>query len=160
MITREKKIEQSVEDYVKNRVFGVANYQASDVVFEDAFPADKFDGPLTLTHVAMVISFDNGGKSAELGSNFITRQHTITFYVFGLDEDWGENVANVVKAAVDADGVIPLKDYGSSNTPAVIDALIVDNASSQRQLVKDARPWERAIWTVVVKITDEYTPSI
>lgn len=158
MVTREDKIVQSVQDYVRQRLFVDAGYSADDVELEDAFPEGKFDSPLDKTHVAFGFNFDDGGRPAEMGSNLKVRVYTLTFYVFGVDGDWGENVANVVKAAVESDMVLPLMDYGEPGTP-FLDNLEVDGVTTQRQYVKDPRPWERFIWTTTVKVTDTYMPS-
>lgn len=159
MLTREGMIEQSVESYVKDKMFNVGGYSTDDVEVLDAFPYNRFDGPLDKTFVATGFNFDQGGEQAEMGSNLKRRQYTITFFVFGKDPDWGKNIANVCKAAAESDGVIPLKNYGVDDPASVIDSLMVDSASTQRQFVREPKPWEENIWITYVKVTDEFYPS-
>lgn len=156
MLTREGMVEQSVESYVRDKLFGVGGYSADDVELLDSFPYNRFDGPLEKTFVAAGFNFDDGGAQAEMGSNMRRRQYTLTFFVFGKDPDWGKNIANVVKAAAESDAVIPLKNFGVDDPPTVIDALMVDAASTQRQYVREPKPWEENIWTTMVKVTDEF----
>lgn len=158
MLTREEKIEQSVQDYTRERLFTIAGYSGGDVVLEDAFPEEKFDGPLEKTHVAFSFNFDDGGRPAEIGSNLTARVYTLTFFVFGLTGDWGSNIANVIKAAIEDDMCIDLLDYADFAKP-VISQLEVDGITVQRQYVRDPRPWERFIWTTTVKVTDTYVPD-
>lgn len=156
MVTREDQVEQSVQDFVKDKLFNVGGYSTDDVVILDAFPYNKFDGPLDRTYVAMGFNFDDGGHPAEMGSTLKRRQYTLTFWVFAHEPDWGKNIANVTKSAAESDMVIPLKDYGINEPPQVIDSLMVDSASTQRQFVREPQPWEENIWTTFVKVTDEY----
>lgn len=160
MLTRDDKVEQSVQSYVTDRLFNApASYSHDDVEVLDAFPYNRFEDALDKTYIAMAVNFDDGGHQAELGSTLRRRLYTVTFYVFGKDTDWGKNVASVVRAAAENDLVVPLLDYGVSEPPEEIDRLIVESASRQRGFVRDPRPWEENIWTAVVKLTDEYYVS-
>lgn len=160
MVTRETQVVQSVEDYVRDKLFNVAGFSANDVALLDAFPFNRFDGPLDKTYVACGFNFDDGGRQAELGSSLRVRAYTITFYVFGRDPAHGEAVANVCKSGAEADGVIPLYQYGAPEPPPQIDALVVLEASTQRQFLRDPRPWEEGVYTTTVKVEDCYLPSL
>lgn len=158
MVTRETKIIQSVEDYVRNQVFSVAGFAASDVRLLDAFPHTRFDEPMDKTYVCCGFNFDDGGRQAELGSNLKVRNYTITFYVFGRDPAHGEAVVHAVKSGAEAEGIIPLYDYGNGEPPPQLDALVVTYANAQRQFLRDPRPWEENVYTATVKVEDTYSP--
>jgi hypothetical protein len=64
-----------------------------------------------------------------------------------------------VKAIVESDQVIPLRDYGASENPDIIDYLIVDKTASERVLVDKPEPWEENVWTVIIRVEDEYYAS-
>lgn len=160
MISRETQVTQSVEDYVRERIFGAGGYTADQVVLMDAFPVNGFDGPLDKTYVACSYNFDDGGKVAECGSNLKVRKYAISFYIFANTPDMGENVATVVKAAVEADGVIPFKNYGEADPPQVTDALVLDAVTAARQWVREPQPWEENVWMTVATVEDTYYPQL
>lgn len=157
-VTRERKVEQSVQDWVLNKMRTEYDLPEANVVMLDSFPYNRFDGPLDKTYVSMGFNFDPGSRPAEMGSTLRSRDLTIEFYVFGNTEGWGELVANSIKAAIEDDFSIPLLDYGVSQTPPIIGFLeVTDNgASSERAPIRDPKPWEENIFIVRVKVQDTY----
>lgn len=159
MITREDMVEQSVQDYVRHALFQLRDYPESQVEILDSFPFGRFEGPLEKNYVAMGFNFDDGGEQAELGSDLKRRLYTIQFFIFGLTTVYARNLANAVKFALDTEGVVPLKDIGQAGAP-LIDALIVENVSAERQIIPDPEPWQENVWTATLRVTDEYHASL
>ena len=153
-ITREDLISQSVYDYVKAGVIA-RGYDAGKVEFRESFPYTLEDEKLQRSIVAIGFSFDDGGTQGELGSSLRRREYTIELFIFGRDQGWGRNVASAVKFTIDADGRIPVVNYGSLAQP-VIDYLIVHSVSSERQIIPDPEPYQENVWVVTAKVTDEY----
>lgn len=162
MITREDQVEQSVTDYVRAGL--VANgYDADKVEVRDSFPSpDERGKELTKTTVAVGFNFDDGGRHIELGSDLTVRVYTIEFWTFGIDQGYGRNVANVIRAILEIGNyLIPLKDIGVEGQP-VIDQLVIQDErgiSVTRQLARDPRPWDRYVWTTILKVEDTYFPT-
>jgi hypothetical protein len=160
MISREDLVEQSVQEYVKDKLFSAPrNYSTDLVELLDAFPYDRFDGELDKNYVALGFNFDDDGRQAELGSDLKTRLYTIEFFIFGMSAVWGRNLANVVKFAADNDGIIPLLDFGDLAKPQ-IDALVVDGTRAERQAVRDPKPHERHVWVTYVVVEDTYRAAL
>lgn len=157
MVTREQKITQSIQDYVRDILFNRWDYPQSEVELLDSFPYRRFDGTLDKNYVALGFNFDDGGKAAEMGSDLKHRIYTIEFFVFGTTSVWGRNLANAVKAALEQDEAIPLKDIGTAGAP-VIDTLTVAprGLRTQHMPIRDPRPWEDHIWLTRVNLEDFY----
>lgn len=132
-------------------------YSDDQVELVDAFPAGK--GRLDKTYVAAGFNFDTGGESAEMGSDLTRRQYTVEFFVFGPTMTWAKNVASVLKFGLESDpnGTLPLYDI---ETHAIVDYLLVDGATTERQPVADPEPWQEHVYTVHLKVTDEYNASL
>lgn len=161
MISREDLIAQSVYDYVSAGLLA-RDYPATRVEMLESFPYTRNDAQLTHTLVATGFDFDDDGAAAEMGSDLKVRVYTIQFYVFGLNNTEGRNVANVVKFIVDSandDGGVPLMDYGQV-PPAEIDRLEVLGVSADRQIISDPEPWQENVWATVAKIQDTYSASL
>lgn len=158
-ITRETLITQSVQDYVREQLFDIRNYPEEQVELLDAFPYDRFDGPLDKNYVALGFNFDDQGSQAELGSDLKVRNYTLEFFVFALSATWGSNLANAVKFAADHDGLIPLRDYSDLAKP-IVDYLVVDSVRTERQPIPDPKPHERFVWTTLVRVEDTYHAAL
>lgn len=158
-ITREDLVEQSVQDYVRNAVFTVRGYPTEKVELLDAFPYDRFDGPLEKNYIALGFNFDDQGTQAELGSDLKTRVYTLEFFIFGMSQVWARNLANTVKFAADNDGIIPLLDYADLAKPQ-IDSLVVEGTRTERQPINNPQPWERNVWITYVVVEDIYHAAL
>lgn len=157
MLTREDLVEESVQLYVTDRLASY-DYDGSNVIVRDAFPTpDERSQELTTTTVAIAISFDDGGRSLELGSTFTLYTHTVECWVFATSPKFGRNLANVIKAIVRHEGEIPLIDIGNPLKPQ-IDTLIIDRASSNRQFNSSPRPWDQNVWTTTIRLMEERMP--
>lgn len=160
MVTREDKIEQSVSDYVREGLESRGYLEFVDV--REAFPSvEERATELTRTQVAIGFNFDDGGKLIELGSDLTERLYTIELWTFGISRGEGRNVAHVIKAILESQGIVPLKDVGVEGQP-VIDALMLPDAravSVTRQLSRDPRPWDEFVYTTTAKLIDHYYPS-
>jgi hypothetical protein len=156
-ITREDMVEQSVTDFLRNALFVERQYPAAQVQLLEAFEPSRFEPMTTLdkNYVSIGFNFDDGGSQAELGSSFRRRIYTIEVWVVALTPVAGRNLANAVRDALDASGLVPLKDLTQSGTP-VIDQLLVQRVRADRQPIADPRPWQENVWVVAVEILDEY----
>lgn len=159
MITREDKIEQSIQDYIRENLAAL-DYDDTLVAIRDAFPTlDERATELTITTVAVSINFDDGGTLMEIGSDLTLRVYTVEAWVFGVDQTTGKNVANVIKHVMESNyGLIPLKDIGEPGQP-VIDQLVVDEAAVNRQMADDPAPWDEFVWSMTARVEDTYYPS-
>lgn len=155
MIQRSQKVEQSVQDYVRNLIFGAQKYPPSQVEILDAFDGDKFEGGLEKNYIAMGFHFDDGGKEGETGSNLVRKLVTIEFFVIATNATWGRNLSSAIATALEYDRIVPLKDIGEPEAP-VIDALPVINVSAEHQPIANPKPWQRFVWTVHLRLEDEY----
>lgn len=154
-ITREELVEQSVQDYLRDKMFAERGYPPARVELIDAFVESRFDGPLDKNYLAIGFNFDDGGRQAELGSDLLIRQYVIEVWVIGLSVQEGRNLANAVRDSMESEGLVPLKDYAQPGAP-VIDYLIVDPVRAQRQPVPDPKPWQEYLYIVTVPVLDEY----
>lgn len=160
MVTREDKIEQSVTDFARA---GLESRDYSSFVdVREAFPTpDERASELTKTQVALGFNFDDGGKLIELGSDLTERTYTIEIWVFGTTRGRARNVAHVVKAIIEEEGGVPLKDIAVEGAP-VIDKLMLPESRAitvTRQIANDPRPWDMFVYTTTVRLTDYYYPS-
>jgi hypothetical protein len=157
MITREDLVSQSVMDHA---VAGIAaqGYPPTQVAFLESFPYDV-TGPLEKNLIAAGFDFDDGGEQAELGSALKRRLYTIEFFVFGMTMTWARNLANALKFVLEGDGRIALKDIGQPGAP-IIDYLLVDAVSAQRQIITDPDPFEEFVYTTTLRVRDEYYAAI
>lgn len=159
MIPREQLIEQSVTDYVREAIFTEFGYAPDKVELVESFDFNKIREGLTKNVVTLGFSFDDGGTQTELGSDFVTRVHTIEFFAFGLTNTWARNLANVVKHVMERDQRIPLIDYSDAAKP-VIDYVLPHTPRAARQPINDPEPWEQFVWTTNVQIEDTYSASL
>jgi hypothetical protein len=157
MITREDLVSQSVMDHA---VAGIAaqGYPPTQVAFLESFPYDVA-GPLEKNLIAAGFDFDDGGEQAELGSALKRRLYTIEFFVFGMTATWARNLAHALKFVLEGDGRIALKDIGQPGAP-IIDYLLVDAVSAQRQIITDPDPFEEFVYTTTLRVYDEYYAAI
>jgi hypothetical protein len=160
VISREDMVEQSVTEWVRNAIFVVRGFPASDVELRESFPHELGEGSvLGKNLIAAGYDFDDGGEQAELGSDLMVRRYTIEFFVFGQTRTWAKNLANNIKFALDVDGTIPLLDI-SQVPPVEIDRLVVISPRTARQPVADPEPWQEFIWTTTVQIEDTYHAAL
>lgn len=155
MITREQMIEQSVQDYVRRELFDERNYPEEQVELLDAFPHNRFEGPLDKNYIALGFNFDDPGRQAEMGSDLTIRNYTLEFFVFGLTPVWGRNLAHTLKFGIENEGIIPLLDIGEIGKPQ-IDSLVVDAVRAEHQPISDPAPHEENIWITFVVVEDTY----
>lgn len=163
MITRDQKVEQSVQEYLRTQLYDVLDYSEADVELLDDFEYGRFDSALDKSYVTLGFNFDDGGRAAECGSSLIHRVITIELFIFGLDMDWGKNLTGIVKHCLHRDQVIPLLDIGVSDNPPIIDYLElppIGAVRGERVPVRDPRPWEENLYRVVVKVEDEYYTAL
>jgi hypothetical protein len=160
VVTREQKIEQSVQDFVREMLFTRFAYPADKVELLDSFPYERFKGPLDKTYVAAGFNFDDGGEAGEMGSDLIHRVYTIELWTFGVSALWGRNVSNAVKAALEQESTIPLIDHGDSGTE--IDRLTIPprGLRNRHVSVRDPRPWEQNVWVTTVNVEDYYSAGL
>lgn len=158
MISREQIVEQSIE-ITARKILTDRGYSEGKVALIDSFPDTK--GKLDKTYVAAGFNFDTGGEQAEMGSDLTRRQYTIEFFVFGPTMTWARNVASVLKFGLESDpnGTLPLFDL-EADPGTILDYLLVDGATTERQIVPDPEPWQEFIFTVHLKVTDEYFASL
>lgn len=161
MVTREQKIEQSVQDYVRGMLFTRFNYPTDEVELLDAFPIKRFERALDKTYVALGYNFDDGGRQGEMGSDLKRRIYTVELWIFGASPVWGRNVANAVKAALEQEDTIPLKDIADPAQP-VIDNMMIPPGGLRVQHVpmRDPRPWEENVWLCRVNLEDFYFAAL
>lgn len=161
MISREDLVEQSVFDFAQAAVFDERGYPMDKVEFRENFPY-RLNDAFIKTIVAAGFNFDDGGQQAECGSDLKRRLYTIQFFVFGQTATWGRNLANVIKFALDKDGLIPLRDYSQQDAPVIDQLLVHDDPgpSAERQIIPDPEPWQEFCWTVTLRVVDEYRASL
>lgn len=155
MITRQEKVEQSITDYVKAGLTA-RGYDAlkPPIKWVESFPG-TLPTPLEHTFIAAGYNFDDDEDSAECGSDLVKRPYTAQFFVVAPTLTIGRNVANVIKFIIDGDGTLPLYDIEQDGNPE-FDRLMVDGVSSAREIVADPQPWQEFIYSVTLKVTDEY----
>jgi hypothetical protein len=154
-IQREDMVEQSVQEYLKEKLFNVQKYPESQVSILDAFTAEEFDGDLDKNYIAVGFNFDDGGTEAEVGSTLTRKLVTIEFFILGKTSTWGRNLKNALVSSFEQDKVVPLLNIGDPTKP-VIDRLPVLSVAGTREPIADPAPWQRFIWTVLLRLEDEY----
>lgn len=155
MIQRSDKVEQSVQDYVRAKLFDVQKYPETQVEILDSWDSERFEGGLDKNYIAMGFNFDDGGKEGETGSTLVRKLITIEFFVVARNNTWGRNLKSALVTALEEDRVVPLKDIGEPGQP-VIDALPVISVSGEHQPIANPKPWQRFVWTVHLRLEDEY----
>lgn len=158
-IAREQKVQQSVQDYVRGKVFTEWGYPEDQVELVDSFNADDYEGGLSKNVIAVGYNFDDGGSAAELGSDLVRRVYTIELFCLGATPTWAQNLSGIVKEALESERRIPLREIGDPARP-IIDYLIVDDVTNEREVISDPAPWQRYIWTVRVRVEDEYFANL
>lgn len=158
MVTREVKVETSVQVYAKVAL-EAAGWTEDRLDFMEEFPFEEFNGDLLRkSYVAFGFNFDDGGQQAELGSNLRRRIYTLEFFVFGQDELNAKSVANELKFAIDVEERIPLLDIGEPDTP-LLDWMLVKSCHAQKVSVVDPKPHERHVYLTTAAVEDEYYPA-
>lgn len=158
MITREDLVSQSVMNFARTGMYA-RGYTPAVVEFIESFPYTR-EGPLTRNLIAAGFDFDDGGTQAELGSDLRIRLYTIEFFVFGLTNTYARNIANALKFTLDADdGRVPLIDIADPGLP-IVDYLLVDSCSAERQVIPDPEPWQQFCFTTTLRVHDEYKASL
>jgi len=161
MISREDLIAQSVYDFVEEHL-RARGYSERRVEMLESFPYTRQEAQLDHSLLAAGFDFDDQGQSAEMGSDLKIRVYTIQFVIFGPNNTEARNVANVVKFIVDganAEGGIPLRNYGVEGAPE-LDRLLVDGVMADRQIIADPEPWQENVWLTTAKIEDTYFASL
>lgn len=168
MITREDQIEQSVQNFLRAGLVE-AEYTDEKVGVRDAFPTTgERSTALTKTQVCLGFNFDDGGQPVEMGSDLTKRTYTVEFWVFGVSQNYGRNVANVIRTILEKAGMVPLIDLEAvaeaedPETVEPIDQILLAPSRAvtvNRQVNPDPRPWDKHVWTVTLKLEDTYSPS-
>lgn len=162
MVSREQKVNQSVQDYLKAQLESAGYNDPDHFKMLDAWDGSALETPLTTNYIAAAYSFDDGGKAAEVGSNLIRRLYTVEFFVFAKNATWGRNLASLMQTAIEDNGGgnIPLLDIGEPGQPE-IDVLTLENVSAQREPVALNPPaWQKFVWTVRARLWDEYFATL
>lgn len=157
MVTREQKVEQSVQDFAK-AVLVEKGWTKDRLEVLDEFPYERFKDTLDKTYVAFGFNFDDEGSAAEMGSDLKKRIYTLEFFVFGRSPLEAKSVANQIKFALDADQIVPLKDIGEVGAP-VIDSLVVVGCKAEKMIVQDPAPYQESVWTTTCRVEDIYYSS-
>lgn len=156
MIQREDKVERSVERYLKEQL-AAQGYTDKRVTFMESFDVTEFeDGKPSTNYIATGFNFDDGGNEGEVGSTLTTKLVTIEFFVIATDATWGRNLKNAIVTAFEQEKRSPLWDFGSAEDPAIIDYLPVISVTGQREPISDPAPWQRFVWTALLRLEDEY----
>lgn len=161
-VSREQKVTQSVQDYLKEQMFTVRGYSTDTVEVMDAWDGGSMPTPLRKNYIATGYGFDNGGSSAEMGSSLIRRLYTVEFLIFAQNATWGRNLGSQIAMALEEDGLIPLKDVGQPGAP-VIDQLVLDGNGPQVQREPpgpDPPEWQKFVWSVRLRVWDEYFATL
>lgn len=158
-VTREDLVEQSISDFLREQMFTVRQYPAARVELLDAFVESRIPSPLTKNFLALGFNFDDGGEQAELGSDLIRRQYVIEVWVIGLSAAEGRNLANATRDSLETDGLLPLRDVTQPAKP-IIDWLQIDPITVARQPVPNPKPWQEFLWTVTIRVWDEYNARL
>lgn len=151
---------QSVQDFVKDALVA-ANYFPQIVDVRDTFPAENERATeLSKTQVATGFQFDDGGVKIELGSDLTRRIYSVEFWTFATSAQRGENIAQYMRAVLEASGLVPLKDIAEPGRPVIDQLVVMDERGVrvERQFNTDPRPWDRFVWTTTVKIEDIFYP--
>lgn len=157
LITREQKISESVELYVKARL-AARGYPVGAYEWRDSFP-ERYVGELTNNLIAPGYNFDDDGRQAELGSDLMVREYVFQLWVFGQTGQHARNLAHAIKFAAQGDGVIPLLDISVEGRPP-FDAVEVLGASSDEQAFPDPEPWQEHVWVTSIRVEDTYYASL
>jgi hypothetical protein len=159
MVTREQMIEQSIQDYVRGKLFDVHSYPEAKIEVMDSFPTERFEGPLTKSYVASGFNFDDKGRRIELGSNLTERVYTIEWFIFGMDDTWGDNLTHAIKFSLESDLAIPLLDITVPGKPPSGDALEVEGVNAEDVIITDPAPAEEFLHRVECQVKDQYYPD-
>lgn len=154
-IQREDMVEQSVQDYLKQKLFVTQGYPEGQIGILDAFTAEEFEGDLDKNYIAVGFNFDDGGSDAEVGSTLTRKLVTIEFFILGRTSTWGRNLKNALVSSFEQDKVVPLLNIGDPAKP-IIDRLPVLSVTGTREPIPDPAPWQRFVWTVLLRLEDEY----
>jgi hypothetical protein len=158
-VTREASVQQSVQDFIGDTLRAKGYPLDTEIVMRDAFEQSEFsDGTIDHEYVALGYNFDDGGRPIEAGSNLRQYRHTIEVFVIATTAARGSNLAYAIRDALEGAERIPLKDVSQAGHP-VIDVVLVDPVSAERQAIPDPDPWEEFVWLLRVPIIDEYDPT-
>lgn len=158
MVTRDQKASQSIQDYIEDRLRD-NGYTENLLEMIDAYPDEAtLEGPIGKNYVALMFNFDDGGNAAECGSDLTRYEYVIEGFIFGRSTANAENIATTVKALLNMERRVPLKDYAVPDKP-IIDYMPLVTVSAMRQIVNEPRNWERNLWTVTVRLEDEFYAS-
>lgn len=165
-VTREDYVEQSVQTYLRRRLFnsvgdGGKGYPEAMIEFIDSFSDDMFgtDEHVSKNYIAGGYDFDDNGKAGELGSDLITRLYTMEFFTVGISSVWARTIAQGIKFSLETDGIIPLLDIEDTDAAPdwpQIDSLVLVGVSANRTIVQDPAPWQRHLWVTTVRVEDTY----
>jgi hypothetical protein len=156
-VSREDCVEQSIENLIRTSLIA-RGFPADAFVIVDAYAAENFQGPLTTSHVAVGLEFDDGGDEGELGSDLRVRTYVVQVMVYGAEGKQGQQLAHGIRDGFDEAGAVPLVDLRVPGTP-VVDQLAVDAIRVEREDRDAPKPFERFMWSVTVPVTDEFYPS-
>jgi hypothetical protein len=160
MIQREDKVERSVERFLKEQM-AAQGYPDKQVSFMESFDVTEFeDGVPSTNYIATGFNFDDGGAEAEAGSTLTIKTVTIEFFIIAKDATWGRNLKNAIVTSFEEDKRVPLWDFGEVEDPPLIDYLPVLTVTGQREPIPDPAPWQRFVWTALLRLEDEYYAGV
>jgi hypothetical protein len=160
-VPRETDIEQSITDHLRYWLDEL-NYGPDLLTIREAFPTpEERSTPLKKTTLAFGFNFDDGGRLVELGSDLTHRVYTIEFWIFGITNGQGRNVANIIKEIFEAHWIVDLKDVNAPGAPVYDKIVMLDErgVQVQRQIATDPRMWDQNVYTTTVKFEDFYSPT-
>lgn len=157
-VGRQKLIEQSLQDFVEDAL-AAQDFPMPQIEMLDLFEQRDFgDSPIDKEYVALGYNFDEGGAPAELGTNLRRYRHIIEIFVIATAAARGQSLAYAIRDTLEGAERVPLKDVTQAAQP-VIDVLLIDPVSAERQAIPDPEPWEEFVWLLRAPIIDEFDPS-
>lgn len=157
-VTREVSVEQSVQGFIEDALTS-RGFPMAQIEMKDAFEQRDFgDEPIDREYVALGFNFDGGGVPVEIGSNRRLYRHTIEVFVIATTAARGANLAYTIRDALEEAARVPLRDVAQSGSP-VVDVLLIDPVSVERQPIPDPDPWQEFVWLLRIPTLDEYDPT-
>lgn len=157
MLTREDVIENSVQHFAREWLFGAGGYSPERVELVESYPYKVEDEQeLERNLVAAGFNFDEPGVPAEMGSSLTRRTYTVQFIVVGTTRAYGQNISSALKFAFEKlEAGVPLLDFTQPATP-IVDFVDVISTSSNREVIPEPAPYEEYVFTTTVKLEDTY----
>lgn len=133
----------------------------ANVNVREAFPTpDERNQELTISTLAFGFNIDDGGETAELGSNLTRYVHTLVCWVFATDPRFGRRLAHTIKQLARRNlDALPLYDFNQPDPAPQLDTLIVLKTQTRHEVNQSPRPWDRYVWTTAISVQDYSYPA-